>query len=59
MLFPTLTHGTADDLASYASQHDISILGGPSKSVRLVTHLDISAADVETVIEVFAGYQPS
>ncbi len=59
MLFPTLAHGTANDLASYASQHDISILGGPGTSVRLVTHLDVSAADVETVIEVFAAYPRS
>ncbi len=59
MAFPAVTKGTTNDLAAYASQHGISILGGPNTTVRLVTHLDVSAADVETVIEVFGAYRPS
>ncbi|MBI2380013.1 MAG: low-specificity L-threonine aldolase [Gammaproteobacteria bacterium] len=43
-------------LMPYLKEQGITVYPGPV--LRLVTHLDVSSADVERVIEVFAGFRP-
>jgi threonine aldolase len=49
MVFISLNTGSAEELADYLQQHGILIL--PRHPIRLVTHLDVTAVDMVTVIE--------
>ena len=49
MVFISLNKGSAEELAAYLHQHGILIL--PRHPIRLVTHLDVTAEDMVTVIE--------
>ncbi len=48
ILFVTLAKATSLKLADYLKQQGIMISGG--RTIRLVTHLDVTEADIETVI---------
>lgn len=54
MLFLQIPQEDAQPLAEHLKQAGILIL--PSANLRLVTHLDVSAADVDRVIAAFQGY---
>ena len=54
MLFLTLPTGTQAAFHDYVARHGIIISDG--NPVRLVTHLDISSADIERAIDVFKSF---
>jgi threonine aldolase len=54
MVFVTPPAETAPQLRQFLAGHDILILGGPR--IRLVTHLGVTAADIETVVERIGRY---
>ena len=43
----------ADDVSGELLRHGVLTLGGPRYAMRLVTHRDVSSANIDTVIEVF------
>ena len=55
MVFVSPPADKASGLQSYLSDHNVKILGG--SRIRLVTHLDISAEDVETVLNLIKSYR--
>jgi len=54
MAFAAIPSGDVQPFAAYLKNAGILIL--PNANLRLVTHLDISAADIERVIRVFQDY---
>ncbi|MGH8370519.1 MAG: low-specificity L-threonine aldolase, partial [Gammaproteobacteria bacterium] len=54
MLFAGIAPGQVEPLAEYLRKHDILVL--PNPGLRLVTHLDVSAADVQQVVAVFKRF---
>jgi threonine aldolase len=55
MVFVTVPEGTHRRLAEHCRERDI-LLYAPSRQLRLVTHLDVSADDVDRVAEAFAEF---
>ena len=56
MVFVSPPHDTAAGLQDYLRANQVLILGG--SRIRLVTHLDVSTEDIETVIALFKSYSP-
>ena len=54
MLFASMAPEHAAPLTAHLKQAGILIL--PNSNLRLVTHLDVSRADVDTVVSAFKGY---
>lgn len=54
MVFVSPPPDRAPGLQAYLAEHQVLILGG--SRIRLVTHLDISRKDIETVIELVKSY---
>lgn len=59
MVFASVTVGSAADLVGYAEANGVALLGGEAPGFRMVTHLDVNAADVDRVIEVFSQWIPA
>ena len=57
MVFATVRRGSPDELAAHLGALGVLVLA--RQPLRLVTHLDVGAADVETAIEAFASYEPA
>ncbi|HVC37861.1 MAG TPA: low-specificity L-threonine aldolase, partial [Gammaproteobacteria bacterium] len=57
MVFASIPPEQVDGLTAHLKQTGILIL--PNANLRLVTHLDVSAADVGRVITAFQGYFPA
>jgi threonine aldolase len=55
MLFMQLPDGAADGLRSHLSERGI-LLGGGSKQIRLVTHLDVTQDDVALLVAEISQY---
>ena len=55
MVFIGLPDGAADGLRKYLAERGI-LLGGGSKQIRLVTHLDITRDDVDLLSEEISQY---
>ena len=55
MVFIGLPDGAADGLRKYLAEQGI-LLGGGSKQIRLVTHLDITRDDVDLLSEEISQY---
>ncbi len=55
MVFITLPDGAADGLRAHLAARGI-LLGGGSKRIRLVTHLDITIADIDLLSEEISHY---
>jgi threonine aldolase len=56
MVFAQLTRGTPEALCEHLSRH--GVLARPGRPMRLVTHLDVSSADVERALHAFRAYAP-
>ena len=57
MVFVTPPQDKVAGLPAYLAEHGILILGGSRvRPIRLVTHLGISEADINTVVERVKGY---
>jgi len=54
MVFVRVAKGNAAPLAGFLEKRGIMIFGQPN--LRLVTHLDISASDVDKVVDAFRGF---
>lgn len=54
MLFASVTKGSSETLAAFLKQQGILIL--PRKPIRLVTHLDVTAEDIQTVINAVKAF---
>ena len=54
MVFVSITKTQAEEIEEYMEKRGIIISGG--KKIRLVTHLDINSADIDTVIEAFKSF---
>ena len=55
MVFIGLPDGAADGLRAHLAARGI-LLGGGSKEIRLVTHLDINGDDIDLLTEEFFHY---
>jgi threonine aldolase len=54
MVFMETDQGIADALCSYLATHDIYVK--PATRMRLVTHMDVSRSDIDTVISTVREY---
>ena len=54
MVFAAVPKDSVAGLKAHLAANEVNVLAGPK--MRLVTHLDVSEADVERVVSVFAGF---
>ncbi len=54
MVFVCMNQDHCDPLAEFLRQHGILII--PDKTTRLVTHLDVTADDVQSVVKRFKEF---
>ncbi len=57
MVFVRVERGTPQALVEHLSRH--GVLARPGSPMRLVTHLDVSAADVERALAAFRSFAPA